>query len=139
MPHNANDRGADAALFWMLGSFANARWIMGWATTREDGSSYGPRYLPGGSIWASCRQSSAPLGSGRSCLITRRLGCPVWSSGVGLDAEPEQTSPTVFNREQEQVAVTRHRDDEDDGIGQKDIVSTPPHLLRSPKRPAVLR
>ena len=24
--YNANDRGADAALFWMLGSFGNARW-----------------------------------------------------------------------------------------------------------------
>jgi len=26
--YNANDRGADAALFWMLGSFGNARWNM---------------------------------------------------------------------------------------------------------------
>ena len=26
--YNANDRGADAALFWMLGSFGNARWAV---------------------------------------------------------------------------------------------------------------
>ena len=47
----------------------------------------------------------------------------VWSFGVGLDGEPDQTSLTVFDREQGQVVVSRHRDGEDDGVGQNYIVS----------------
>ena len=47
----------------------------------------------------------------------------VWSFGVGLAGEPDQTSLTVFDREQGQVVVSRHRGGDDDGIGQNVVVS----------------
>ncbi len=47
----------------------------------------------------------------------------VWSFGVGFDGEPDQTNLIVFDREQGRIVVSRHRDGEDDGIGQNNIVS----------------